>query len=539
MKAKRTTAEMPENRDKEVSSAERLREIIEVFGRYNLIRGLTPEKLRLILEELGPTFIKLGQLMSARPDMLSAEYCFELSKLRSEVKPMGFEEVRSVLEREYGKDYTEIFRSIDEEPIGSASIAQVHCAILRSGQKVVLKIQRTHIYERMDRDMKLLHRAASIAKIAVRTGDVIDFRGILDEMWTVAKQELDFLTEAENIRRFRELNNLNFAVFPRVEQDLTTHRVLCMEKIEGINIGDNEALLKAGCDLKDIARKLASAYVKQVLDDGFFHADPHPGNILVKGGNIAWLDLGMTGSLSPRDRELFKNAIVAVASNDVYGLKSAILGISRHSGKINHSRLTDDLDSMLSNYGSLELGSINIGDVMNDLISVARSNGLSLPASIAMLSRGVITLESVIGKLDPEVNVVSLFSDVMSTSLIGEFDIEKELEKAKRALLGLGTKTADLTSNLSEIMRLASRGQGRLNIELIGSEEPLSKIGGMVNRIIVAIITAAILIGSSLICLTDMSPKLLGIPLIGAIGYTASLVMGAWLLYTIIFIKKH
>ncbi len=536
---KKTTAETPENRDKEVSSAERLKEIIEVFGRYNLIRGLTPEKLRHILEELGPTFIKLGQLMSMRPDMLPAEYCLELSKLRSGVTPLNFEEIRSILEREYGKDYTEVFSSIDEEPIGSASIAQVHCAVLRDGRRVVLKIQRPNIYERMDRDIKLLRKAAYVAKIAVKTGSVIDFGGILDEIWAVAKQELDFLTEAEHIRRFSELNNLSFALFPHVERELTTPRVLCMEKIEGIRIDDTELLRKAGCDLSELARELASAYVKQVLDDGFFHADPHPGNIIVRDGRIVWLDLGMTGSLSPRDRVLFKNAIVAVAAGDVYGLKAAVLGISRHSGKINHSRLTDDLDSILSNYGSLEIGSINIGEVMTDLISVARSNGLSMPAGIAMLSRGVITLESVIAKLDPETNVVSLFSDVMSTSLVEEFDIFNELEKAKRLLLGLGGKAADLSSNLSEVMRLASRGQSRLNIEIIGSEEPLEKVGGMVNRLIVAIINAAILIGSSLICLTDMSPKLLGIPFLGVVVYSASLILGAWLLYKTIFSKKR
>ncbi len=528
-----------ESRAKEGSSAERLKEIIEVFGRYNLIRGLTPEKLRHILEDLGPTFVKLGQLMSSRPDMLPDEYCRELALLRSAVRPMDFEDVRQVLEREYGRDYTEIFRFIDETPLGSASIAQAHAAVLRDGRSVVLKVQRPGIYERMDQDIKLMHKAASVAKIAVRTGDVIDFGGVLNEMWSVAKQELDFLAEAEHIKRFNELNNLDFAEFPRVEWELTTSRVLCMEKIEGVRIDENLALTEAGFDLRELARRLASSYVKQVLDDGFFHADPHPGNILVKDGKIVWLDLGMTGTLSPRDRELFKKAIIAVAAGDVYGLKAAVLGISRHSGKINHSRLTDDLDGMLSRYGSLELGSINISEVMRDLIGIARSNGLSMPPGIAMLSRGIITIEGVISRLDPETNVVSIFTDVTSQTLIDEFDIFKELDKAKALLLGIGGRTAELSTNLSEALRLASRGQGKLNIELIGSEEPLSRINSMVNRLIICILNAAILIGSSLLCLTDMKPKLLGIPLLGVFGYTASLILSAWLLYTIMIGKKH
>ncbi len=528
-----------ESSPKEGSSAARLKEIAEVFGRYNLIRGLTPEKLRHILEDLGPTFVKLGQLMSSRPDLLPDEYCRELALLRSAVRPMDFDEVRQVLEREYGKDCTEIFRFVDEIPLGSASIAQVHAAVLMDGRSVVLKVQRPGIYERMDQDMKLMHKAAALAKIAVRSGDVIDFGGVLNEMWTVAKQEMDFLTEAGHIKRFSELNNLDFVEFPRVEWELTTSRVLCMEKIDGVGIGENQALAESGFDLRELARKLASCYVKQVLEDGFFHADPHPGNIIVKNGKIVWLDLGMTGTLSPRDRELFKKAIIAVAAGDVYSLKTAVLGISRHSGKINHSRLADDLDGMLSRYGSMELGSINISEVMRDLIGIARSNGLAMPPGIAMLSRGIITLEGVISRLDPETNVISIFTDVTSKTLVDEFDIFKELERAKSMLLGIGGRTSELSTNLSETLRLASRGQGKLNIELIGSEEPLFRINSMVNRLIVCLLNAAILIGSSLLCLTDMKPKLLGIPLLGVFGYTASLILSAWLLYTIMFRKKH
>lgn len=524
---------------KESSSGKRLREILGVFRRYKLIHGLSPEKLRHILEDLGPTFVKLGQLLSMRPDMIPEEYCRELTRLRTEVKPMGFGEVVAVLEREYGEDYRVVFAALDEMPLGSASIAQVHAAVLENGRSVVVKVQRPGIYERMNQDIKLLHKAAGIIKIIGGKGQVIDLKAVLDEMWTVAKQELDFMTEAEHIRRFVELNQeINYVTFPEVVWTLTTSKVLCMERIEGIQIDDTDTLTREGYDLHDIALKLAAGYAKQVIEDGFFQADPHPGNILIRNGKIVWLDLGMIGTLSGRDRQLLKKAVTAIVQSDVYELKQAVLEISVHKGTINHSRLSGDIDDMLSKYGSTELGGLDIGQAIMDLMSIAQTNGLSMPAGISMLGRGMITMEGVISKVDPDTDVISVYAAAVVGSAFEEFDLEKALEKTARFLYGLGSRTMDFSSNLMEIMKLASKGQSKLNIELIGSEEPLTKISHMVNRMIVCILIAGILIGSSLICLTDMTPKLLGIPLIGVLGYAASSILGAWLMFDIIIKKK-
>jgi ubiquinone biosynthesis protein len=331
------------------SPAERLKEIMAVLGRYNLMHGITPEKLIHILEDLGPTFVKLGQILSMRPDLIPEEFCRELARLRTGVKPMEFREVESILDREYGQSYLNLFQYIDEKPLGSASIAQVHAAVLKDGRKVALKVQRSGIYERMDQDIKLLHKASAIIKLIGRTGRVVDLNMVLDEIWNVAKQEMDFITEAEHIRKFAELNkSLAYSAFPQVEWELTTSRVLCMEYVEGIQVDDTARFAGEGYDPKDIAENLVACYIKQVLEDGFFDADPHPGNIRIREGKIVWLDLGMVGTLSPRDRVLFKKALTAIAGGDVYELKSAILGISRHTGRINHSRLADDFVAMLS-----------------------------------------------------------------------------------------------------------------------------------------------------------------------------------------------
>lgn len=528
-----------EQRNKEGSSRERFLEILEVLGRYNLIHGIAPEKLRHILEDLGPTFIKLGQILSMRPDMIPEEYCKELTCLRTRAKPMDFSTVINVLENEYGENYQTIFSSIEEQPLGSASIAQVHSAVLKSGRNVVVKVQRPGIYERMDQDIKLLHKASGIVSIISKTGKVINLNAVLDEMWNVAKQEMDFFVEAEHIKRFSELNgSINYVSFPQVEWELTTSKVLCMEQIGGIQIDETEALLREGYDLKEIAQKLASSYVKQVLDDGFFHADPHPGNIRIQNGKIVWLDLGMVSTLSLRDRQLFKKAILAIVNNDTYELKAAVLGISKHKGVINHSHLTESIEEMLSRYSFLELSGIDIGQVMMEIINLADANGLSMPSGISMLSRGIITIEGVISKIDPDTNIIGIFSAVMSKSLLGDFDLGREIERNGRFFLNLGSKSMDLTVHLMDLLKIASKGQTKLNVELIGSEEPLTKINRMVNRLIICLLNAAILIGSSLLCTTEMQPKLLGIPLLGAFGYLMSFLLSIWLLFEIIINKR-
>ena len=529
-----------EQDNKDQSSGRRLKEIFAVLGRYNLIHGVTPEKLRHILEDLGPTFVKLGQIMSMRPDMLPGEYCKELTHLRTEVKPIAFGDVIRVLEDEYGQPWDQIFRSVEETPLGSASIAQVHGAVRKDGRAVVLKVQRPGIHERMSQDIKLLHKASGVINIISKTGRIVDLNTVLDEMWEVAKQEMDFLAEAEHIRQFTKLNeDVRYVAFPMVEWDLTTSRVLCMEQVDGIPIDDLENLKREGYDLADITQKLAANYVKQVLEDGFFHADPHPGNIRIRDGKIVWMDLGMVGRLSVRDRQLFKKAMLAVVTDDVYELKTAVLLLSRHTGKINHNRLSEDLDDFLTQYGSLELGNVDVGKMILDVIHMAYTNELSMPGSLSMLGRGIVTLEGVISKIDPETSVMGIFSTVLSQSLWEDFNWRRELEREGRMLYGIGKKSLGASANFMEILKLASKGQAKLNIELTGSEEPFAKLSGMVNRLVVCILSAALFIGSSLLCMTGMQPRFLGIPLLGAAGYCTALIMIIWLILGILKRKKR
>ena len=232
---------------KEVVSAVRLREMVDVLRKYDVVRGLSPEKLRHILEDLGPTFVKLGQVMSMRPDFLPQEYCDELIKLQSEAKPLPFDTIIETIEQEYSRKWDKVFASVDETVLGSASIAQVHSAVLASGERVVVKVQRPGIYKIMSRDMVLLKRAARLVKVVSHSQDVIDFDMVLDEMWSIAKQEMDFLIEADHIEEFAHLNHDDmFVSCPHVYRELTTQHILVMEYIDGVPIDDFQGLAAHG-----------------------------------------------------------------------------------------------------------------------------------------------------------------------------------------------------------------------------------------------------------------------------------------------------
>ena len=306
-------------------NSSRLLEILGIIRKNELSREMTPQKLRNTLEDLGPTFIKIGQILSNRSDLLPEEYCQEFSNLRSDVEPMPYETVIRVIENSYGSSWKEVFSDIDRDCLGSASIAQVHRAHLTSGEEVVVKVQREGVYDLMKRDINLLHKAVKLMP-PIRLKGILNLDMILDELWVVAQEEMNFLQEASNMEEFRMLNqNLVYIGIPKLYRNYSTERVLVMEYIEGFDIDDKAGLLENGYDLEEIGIKLVDHYVKQFMEDGFFHADPHPGNIVIREGKIVWIDMGMMGRLSNRDREQVYSAIEGIAKKDTSQVMDAVM----------------------------------------------------------------------------------------------------------------------------------------------------------------------------------------------------------------------
>lgn len=509
----------------------RLKEILQVLARHDIVKGMTPEKLRNIVEDLGPTFVKLGQIMSMRQDMLPAAYCRELSKLRTEVSPMPFDEVRQVIEEEYDTRLERVFASFDRQPLGAASIAQAHAAVLRDGSPVVVKVQRQGIRDVMARDIQLLRKAARILKAASSAGNALDFGVILNEMWAVARQEMDFLIEARNAGEFYKLNqDVAYVTCPQIHSQVTTSRVLVMEYIEGFDLDRPDILTDNGYDLEEIGLKLADNYVKQIIDDGFFHADPHPGNLRIREGQIVFLDLGMMGRLSQRDKNLFRQAVRAIAEHNVNALKDVLLTLGVHNGRINHTRLYGDIEDLLTQYGSMGLADMDLGRMLEEFLGLANSHGISMPEGVTMLTRGMLTIQGVLASLAPELNLVQIMANRMLGEAARDFDLLAELKDGGKTLAASGRKAVALPAQLSDLLGMTIKGQTKVNLELTGSDEPLAQVDRMVNKLVLALLSAALLVGSSLICTTDMKPKLLGIPMLGAFGFFIALILMGYLL---------
>lgn len=521
---------MPETNS--AGSRERLKEIFSVLKKHQVVRGITPEKLRLVFEDLGPTFVKFGQILSMRPDMLPMEYCEELSRLRAEVRPMSYGEAAREAERSLGRPLGDVFSRFDRRPIGSASIAQVHYAELKDGRKVVVKIRRPGIREVMERDVALLHRVSGLLKIVGGTGDAVDFNQVIDEMWAAARQETDFLNEAEQAEQFRRLNSgIAYVTSPRVLRAYSSASVLVMEYLDGIAI-DNVKMLRAeGYDPDEVGVKLAENYVKQIVDDGFFHADPHPGNLRVREGKIVWLDMGMMGRLTRRDRELFRKALGAAVRCDVNELCNLLLVFCDLSAPVDRLRLYSGVDALLNRYETLDIGSMNLMEIRNDVAAVANRNGISMPKGVSMLGRGLVTIEGVLGTLSPGINVMQVMMNHLSGRMLEYFDPQQEARKAWASLLQSGKWMPQIPSQVAELLRMGIRGQTKTNIEITGSKQPLHALEKMVGRLAVGLVEGALLIASAILSISDLPKCFLGIPTAGAAGFFLSAVLGAWLLW--------
>ena len=503
----------------------RLKEITSVLHKYGITRGITPQKLRMILEDLGPTYIKIGQIMSLHSDILPKRYCDELMCLRSEVTPMEFPEVKEVIEQAYGCPWNEIFAFISDTPLGSASIAQVHRAELLSGEQVVIKVQRTGIYEIMARDIGLLRKAVKLMPPISLKG-MADFDQVLDELWNVTREEMNFLTEASNMEEFARRNvDVVYVRTPKLYQEYTTMHVLCgeyvlvMEYIEGPAIDDKEKLLAGGYDLEEIGIKLIDNYIKQVMEDGFFHADPHPGNVKIQDGKIVWIDMGMMGRLTERDKELIGKAIRGIAENDIGMIQDAVLALGEFRGEPDPSQLYKDIRGLMAKYGTADMGSIDVAEVLQNLMDVMKENKITMPHGLTMLVRGLAHVEGVLADISPQINMVEIAASRLKSQFIQNHDWKKEAKSGAKSIYLSMRKAVDIPALVADLLDGYMKGQTRINLDLHAGEDLANLLRRVTRNVVMGLWVMALLISSSIICTTDMKPKILGIPALGAIGY--------------------
>ena len=520
-------------------NSERFREIKDVLRKNQITRGVTPEKLRMILEELGPTYIKLGQIMSLHSDFLPKAYCDELLKLNSDVTPMPFDDVEDVINHSYGQDWRELFQFIEEAPLGSASIAQVHRARLKNGEEVIIKVERKGIYDTMARDIGLLHR---LVKLIPPVGDfknLVDLDMVLDELWSVAQEEMDFLKEAANMDEFSRNNaSVQYVTTPKLYHEYSTGHVLVMEYIDGYSLDDVESLQNAGYDMDEIGTKFVNNFIKQVMDDGFFHADPHPGNVKIRDGKIVWIDMGMMGRLSEKDRHTMIKGIRGIALHDISMVENSVLEIGEFRGKPDRERLYQDLKKFIADYGTTSMGSLDVAAAIAGLVEIMKQNRISLPHGVSMLCRGLTHIQGVLAVISPDINMMQIAVNRYTEDFLKNINWKSEFQKHARIVYRSVNKGVEIPGLVTDILKEHLEGQSVVNIDLHSSEDLTNVISAAIRNIVVGLCVAALLIASSVICTTDMTPKILGIPALGFAGYAFAMVVSIFLTVRYLWSKR-
>ena len=507
-------------------------EMIAIFARHNFYaNGLTPQELRTTLEDLGPTYVKMGQIMSSRVDLLPPVYCKELEKLRENVKPLDPAVAKAVIEQETGKRIDEIYTEFQDEPLGSASIAQVHYGVLKDGTRVVTKVQRPLSADMMRKDFVLLGRLVDLINIVEEDSDeqVIDFKSVIEQLEQVTKAELDFRIEAENTRLFKKecIDDEERISCPTVIDDLTTERVFTMTYIDGCSIDDTEKLLAEGCDLSEIGSVIVDSYLHQILDVGTFHGDPHQGNILVSHGKPYWIDFGMIGHITDKDIDLIQTAVKGMLIQDANVLVNAVMGMGAASEKTDRTKLTHDAEGFIEKYmNAKSVSDINMTEVFDEVMSLAAKNHVSMPGRFTMLARSITTMEGVIEQLCPDLNIFNMLYAKMKERRWQNANIKRELYEKGKELFNAGKKTARIPILASEALDAMVKGKTKVGFELTGYEEPLNRISHFLRYTVLTLVASVLFIGSCILCTTSFKPLLPnGVPLLAVAGIIFSIAL--------------
>ena len=451
----------------------RLREITRVLLKHKLEFGITPEKIRKVAEDLGPTFVKAGQILLMRDDLIPLAYCEELKKLRLNVAYMPFDVVKGQIEKTTGKKVEEIFKSIDEKPLGSASIGQVHKAVLLNGEEVVFKVMRPGIYKMVESDIRLLKTALNAQNlIPNKNSSNIDFNVLIDDIWDIIKEEMDFRHEVRNCKLFGSLNQ-EFAYIgvPKIYDEYTYEEFYVMEYIDGIQVNDIKGLEEAGYDLHDIGEKLSNNFIIQIVSKGLFHADPHPGNILIRDGKIIWIDFGSVGLISKYDRSVYKRGIIAFINQDVYELQNIILSFGViNEESLDYSLLYSDIESMLFKYSGMSAGEVDMGVLLEELMKVIKHHPVVLPRGLTALGKSILTIQGLLNEVDPNIDLVSMFIGVIKNDILKDTDYkQKTFVNASRAINAV-SKTAKIPSQVATLLDLGVKGRARVNLDIVNVE---------------------------------------------------------------------
>lgn len=516
------------------TSGKRMREILDVMHKYHVTQGLTPQKAVEVLEALGPTYVKIGQLASSRSDLLPKEYCDAFEQLQDDVTPMPYETVLECMDQAYGHSWQNIFLAIDPDPLGAASIAQVHRAVLLDGTPVAVKVRRPGIVQQMAEDIALMKRALATAELVSSSHESLwmNLDNFIEVLEKTTDNETNFTIELNNLLRFhKECQQWEGVTCPKAYPDASNDAVLVMEYVQGIEISDVAKLKSLGYDIDVLTDRLIQNYLNQVLDVGFFHADPHPGNIIIREKEIVWIDLGMTGSLTASEQQQVGRMMRSVVTGNAYDLMQAVISISHRRSQIDHGELLAQLGILLDKYSSADLQDINIGTVLGEMVEVMRGQNLIMMPSVTMLVRGVVTIEGLAERISPTTNVLEVVSQHVIKRSLDPEHIKTRAMNLVTAAAESAEALAKLPYQVSDTLEMLERGELPVKGEVKVSEDALATIYASVGRASLAMISVGLFIGSSILCTTNMEPRLLEVPILGVLGYIGAFVLGAYVIF--------
>ena len=540
----------------------RLREILGILRKYDYKDGITPEITVQILQDLGPTFVKIGQIASQQGDYLPREYCEALASLRSRVAPMDIATVRSQIEKYLNKPMEELFASFDETPLGSASIAQVHRAALPDGTVVAVKVRRPGIVDTVARDFALIEK---ILNRFVKGGSGgLDIKGFILELEKTSKTELDLTNEANNLDRFWKNNSGRAQVeSPKCYRSHTCEAVLTESFVSGTEASDTAFLDTLSEEERErLAALVADNFASQVLTDGFYHADPHSGNVLIKDPspdaakeesavekdeerltplpehNIEWIDFGMMGTLNSKQRQNLIDIVRSVITHDAYGLKRTVMQIAQPQGDIDHGAMLTMCEGMCSQFSGTDFGDFDLGDLVSSILSGLQEESYKVDPFLTNLARGIVAAEGTVKTLSPNVNILNYFMSKVDTGAPIELnfdDPEKMNPEITMGLLRMAQGLTDSSVKTAEALDMLEKGQLKVRTDFAFEDNALKSIKRLIRYIIEGIFIVALFIGSTLLCTTTPLEgsgtfDAIALRTIGVTGYFVCLYAGFYLI---------
>lgn len=495
-----------------------------------------PEHLRMALEELGATFIKLGQILSTRADLLSPQYRTELAKLQDSTLAVPSDQIRDVIGAEFGCGVEDLFASFSEIPLAAASIGQAHAATLVDGTEVVVKVQRPGVAEQIEEDLNILETFALAAAHRWEFADHYDVVGLVQEFAQTIRSELDYIREARNAEQFAANFKQDSTVhIPQVFWHTTTSKVLTLERIRGIKIDDSNRLDECGIDRGKLAESAAGMILKMIFEDGFFHADPHAGNFFIEGdGKIGLVDFGMVGTVDERMQERLAELLIAINSQDSERLASVFLDLGVAKGAVNRDMLERDIDHIVSRYYGRPLGEIHVGSLLGDAFAVIRKHHLHLPAGMALLLKTLVMSEGLGAMLNPQFHLTTVIVPYTEKLMIRQYSPRLWARKLKQASADIARLGVEMPQHVRRLVSDIEHGGFEVGVRPEKFEPIIQRLERLTNRIVLGVIAAAFINGLAVLVSAYHPPgwdRLAGFAFV--VGFLIAAVLGIYLAWSI------